>query len=80
MFMIQMPADFAIGQTRDCRINRKPERLTWRDKSTLVIEPGDARKIVSVTRRDPGNVWAFVCADADGGTDFSVFGPEGRIY
>lgn len=41
MFMISMRRTFKVGATADCRINGKPERLTWRDEDTLVIEPGD---------------------------------------
>ena len=50
-FFISMPPDFKIGETRDCRINKQAERLTWRDKDTLLIEPGDARKIVYMDKR-----------------------------
>jgi hypothetical protein len=63
-FFICMPKDFAIGETRDCRINDEPARITWRDKDTLVIEPGDARRIVS-TQQD-GKLISFFCTDADG--------------
>jgi len=62
MLMISMPTTFKVGDTQDCRINGKPERLTWRDEDTAVIEPGDARKIVSVNRsRD---LIHFVCGAA----------------
>ena len=38
-------------------INREPKRITWRDANTLVIEPDDARTIVShVTEGDPRNL------------------------
>jgi hypothetical protein len=36
MFMMTMPKTFKIGDTADCRINRKPARLTWQDAKTLV--------------------------------------------
>lgn len=62
MFMISMPAAFKVGDTADCRINGKPARLTWRDEDTLVIEPGDARKIFSV--RPAHDVTYFVCGAA----------------
>lgn len=64
MFVISMPNTFKIGDTADCNINRKPARLTWRDQNTLVIEPGDARKIVRVV--PVGDLISFTCADADG--------------
>jgi hypothetical protein len=63
-FIITMPADFKIGETRDCRINRQPARLTWRDKDHLVIEPGDVRQIVHIAR--DGGLICFACGDADG--------------
>jgi hypothetical protein len=63
-FFISMPPDFKIGETRDCKINKQPERLTWRDKGTLVIEPNDARKIVHMHRQS--DCIQFACADADG--------------
>lgn len=63
-FFISMPRDFKIGDTEDCRINREPARLTWRDKNTLVIEPGDARRIVTMHSDD--ELIHFVCSDADG--------------
>jgi hypothetical protein len=39
MFFISVPETFKVGDTTDCRINGVPQRLTWRDKNTLVIEP-----------------------------------------
>jgi len=62
MFHIDLPASFKIGDTADCRINRKPARVTWRDKDTLVIEPDDARAIFH-TQID-GDLRAFACGDA----------------
>lgn len=50
MLKVAMPKTFKVGDTADCQINGKPERLTWRDNDTLVIEPDDARKIASVYR------------------------------
>jgi hypothetical protein len=62
MFMINMPLDFKVGETRDCTINREPKRITWRDQHTLVIEPGDARQIFH-TEAD-GELRCFICGDA----------------
>jgi hypothetical protein len=62
-FFISMPADFKVGETRDCRINFGPARVTWRNNDTLVIEPDDARKIVFVERR--GETISFACSDVD---------------
>jgi hypothetical protein len=50
MFMIHMPKSFKVGDTADCRINKIPQRLTWRDEDTIVIEPDDARTIVTRPR------------------------------
>ena len=50
---------FKVGDTEDCRINREPARLTWRDQDTLVIELGDARKM------EDGNLIRFIAADED---------------
>jgi hypothetical protein len=63
MFMITMPLDFTIGETRYCKINREPKKVTWRDKDTLVIEPGDARRITQ-TFADRG-LQTFICSGAD---------------
>jgi hypothetical protein len=72
--MIAMPKDFTVGQTADCRINGKQERLTWRDNDTLVIEPDDARQILSVHRsRD---LIHFACgAPGTGQADYALDGP-----
>ena len=74
MFTIYMPVTFKVGDTADVRINQAPQRLTWRDADTLVIEPGDARKIVD--RFTDGELTTFICADADGTADFEVIRPE----
>jgi hypothetical protein len=60
MILITLPKTFAVGDTEMCRINGQDQRVTWRDKDTLVIEPGDVRAILetSVT----GDVIHFVCA------------------
>ena len=76
MFMIHMPASFQIGDTADVRINQEPKRLTWRSADTLVIEPGDERKIHQSF--EAGDLLCFVCGDADGGDDSPiVFGVPG---
>jgi hypothetical protein len=62
MFMIDMPLDFKVGDTRDCRINRQPKRVTWLDQHTLVIEPGDARQIFHIQTED--ELRHFICGDA----------------
>jgi thiamine biosynthesis protein ThiC len=62
MFMINMPLDFKVGETRDCKINREPKRITWRNQHTLVIEPDDARQIFH-TEVD-GDMRCFMCGDA----------------
>jgi len=62
MFFISMPRDFKVGETADCRINKKPARVTWRDVGHLVIEPGDVRVIMAVDKE--GELIQFVCGDA----------------
>lgn len=62
MFMIHMPEDFKVGDTAACRINGEPQRVTWRDQNTLVIEPDDARQIFH-TETD-GELRCFMCGDA----------------
>jgi len=64
MFLISMPTTFKVGDTEDCRINGKPEKITWRDRNTLVIEPNDARQILNVERT--GDMLSFSCASEDG--------------
>ena len=61
MFMINTPKTFKVGDTIDCRINDAPQRLTWRDENTLIIEPDDARTIV--TRVTEGDLICFICGD-----------------
>ena len=63
-FVISMPSTFKVGDTAECRINREPALVTWRDKDTLVIAPDDARRIVFM-RRDRDLI-DFACTDADG--------------
>jgi hypothetical protein len=50
MFVITTPADFKVGATAKCKINKEPARVTWRDATHLVIEPGDVRPIVVADR------------------------------
>jgi hypothetical protein len=69
-FAICMPLTFKVGDTVKCTINGKPARVTWRDQETLVIEPGDARRIVDV-HRDSGLIY-FACTDADGTAPYIV--------
>jgi hypothetical protein len=61
VFIITMPKTFAVGETAECRINRKPTRVTWRDERTLVIEPGDSRRIKEKVAN--GDLVTFVCGD-----------------
>jgi hypothetical protein len=63
MFFVSMPKDFKVGDTVDCRINREPARVTWRDVDHLVIEPGDVRVIMAVNKE--GGLIDFVCGDTD---------------
>jgi hypothetical protein len=77
MFMINMPFDFKVGETRDCRINREPKRVTWRDRHTLVIEPDDARQIF-YTKAD-GEMRCFMCGDAGARRASLSYGPDGSV-
>ena len=61
MFVIHMPKSFRVGDTKDCRINGEPKQVTWRDEDTLVIDPDDARAIVS--RFTEGDSTCFMCGD-----------------
>ena len=63
MFMISFPLGFKVGDTVDCRINREPARVTWRDANHLVIEPDDARVIVAIDKDH--DLINFVCGDAN---------------
>jgi hypothetical protein len=61
MFVIHMPRTFKVGDTMDCRINGESQCVTWRDETTLVIEPDDARAILMLaTERD---LLCFMCGD-----------------
>ncbi len=74
MFTIAMPTEFKVGDTSDCRINGEAKRLTWRDNDTLVIEPGDARPILSLDRED--DMIHFICGRAGlGKEDYAWNGP-----
>jgi hypothetical protein len=70
MFIVHLPANVHIGDTVDVRINKEPARVTWRDAGTLVIEPGDARRIVRMLEEPDMNT--FICADVDGTDNFTV--------
>ena len=70
MFIIHLPKSFKIGDTVDCRINREPARVTWRDKDILVIGDNDVRKII--TSNDEGGLLCFICGDADNATKYEV--------
>jgi hypothetical protein len=77
MFMLNMPVDFKVGETRDCRINGKPARVTWRDQHTLVIEPDDARQIFSA--ETDGKLRCFMCGDP-GAKQAGIWrGPDGVV-
>jgi hypothetical protein len=45
MFMINLRGNVKIGDTVPCNINRKPAHVTWRDKTTLVIDSHGPRRI-----------------------------------
>jgi hypothetical protein len=74
-FAISMPLTFKVGDTVKCTINGKPKMVTWRDKNTLVIEPGDARRIVAI-HRGGGDLIDFACTDADGTAPYVVPSPD----
>jgi hypothetical protein len=76
MFYINTPKTLKIGETHDCRINGEPAKITWRDATTLVIEPGDARVILH-TRID-GELRVFMCGDSTSAQGYTVEqSPEG---
>jgi hypothetical protein len=62
MFTTCMPVTFKVGDTADCKINGWPQRLTWRDAKTLVIEPDDARTILD--QWTDGELVHFTCGNA----------------
>jgi hypothetical protein len=78
MFFIEVPPRFKVGSTTECKINGELKRLTWRDPSHLVIEPGDVRLILAIDRFPDG--LRFICGDA-GATDVADYeiddGPGG---
>jgi hypothetical protein len=67
MFYIDTPKTLKIGETHNCRINDEPAKITWRDATTLVIEPDDARVILH-TRID-GDLRIFMCGHAGASSD-----------
>jgi hypothetical protein len=77
MFMMKLANTVHIGDTAEVTINAKPARVTWRDAQTLVIEPGDARRIVHI--QEDSDMRTFTCSDADGDNDFYIITerPEG---
>lgn len=62
MFIITMPYDFKVGETRDVNINGKPSRVTWKEQRVMVIEPDDERDILAAATDDVGI--EFLCNDA----------------
>jgi hypothetical protein len=67
MFIIHMPKTFKVGDSAACRINAAPARVKWRDAKTLVIEPDDARAIISIQSDDELQV--FFCGDSGAAQD-----------
>ena len=63
MFMLHMPLTFKPGDSADCRINKKPARVTWLDKDRLRIEPDDVRIIAFTVEQD--GLLKVTCGDAD---------------
>jgi hypothetical protein len=78
MFAIHLSNNVGIGDTVDCRINAEPARVTWRDAQTLVIEPGDARRILRIAAE--GDLNLFICTDADGADDFTIITDRPEIW
>jgi hypothetical protein len=76
MFVINMPLDYKVGDSRDCRINGEPKRVTWRDQHTLVIEPDDARQIFHT--ETGGGLRCFMCGNA-GAKQASIFATPGGV-
>jgi len=67
---LSLPNSTKVGDTGEYRINKQPRRVTLRDFNTLVIGPGDARRILH--RQVEGNLTTYICTDADGYDDFSI--------
>jgi hypothetical protein len=59
--VLHMTKTFKVGDTVACRINGEPQRVTWRDEDILVIEPDDARVIL--TRTIDRDLICFMCGD-----------------
>lgn len=64
MFMISMPVDFQVGDTRDCQINGEPAKVTYRDAEHLVIEPDDVSAVLHVTTENNG-LKTFFCGHSE---------------
>ena len=62
MFFIGLP-NIRIGDTINCRINHVPAQVTWREADTLVIEPDDARIIITSVQDGPQGAIRFTCGD-----------------
>ena len=74
MLILSMPLTFKVGDSAVCRINGQESRVTYRDKDTLVIEPGDARAILNVV--PDGELNRFFCGHAGKeATDYTRTGP-----
>lgn len=63
MFFLSMPKTFQVGDTADCKINGEPKRVTWHDRDTMVIVPGDARHIHLIDSSSK-SLNTFMCADS----------------
>jgi hypothetical protein len=77
MFSICTPSDFKIGDTAECRINKQPATLTWRDAHHLVIAPDDVREILLVIPE--GATQSFYCADAEWNGPYRITMADGSV-
>ena len=71
MFILTMPIQFRIGDTRSVEINGEYNYVTWLDQDTLRIGGQDRRTIERTTESD--DTRTFSCGDAVRMTSVTVF-------
>src|SRR4051812_24874282 len=73
LFIITMPLDFEVGDTREVEINFQPEQLEWRNVGTLTYGGDDYRIISTIIQQtEQGPVKRFYCDKIPEGLDIPL--------
>jgi len=70
---VDIPAPFAIGDTRTCQINRREWRVHWRDETTLMLTPAYTDDWL------PEKICGYGGDNSDTGTHFFSLKPDDAL-